>query len=118
VSSAWQLPIDRTSWCVPLSAPLPKALLIRIQDSALLRPGRLDRILYVGPPDFEARKDIFRIRFSKMAIEPDTGIEDLAFMVSRAASWAGFQADWMSSSIGRLKAVRVQRSPRYVRMQH
>ncbi|KAJ9091293.1 hypothetical protein QFC20_007670 [Naganishia adeliensis] len=51
-----------------------------VLDSALLRPGRLDRILYVGPPDFEARKDIFRIRFSKMAIEPDTGIEDLAFL--------------------------------------
>jgi AAA family ATPase len=58
---------------------------MRYQDSALLRPGRLDRILYVGPPDFEARKDIFRIRFSKMAIEPDTDIEVLAFMVSRTA---------------------------------
>lgn len=64
--------------------PIREHVLTRIQDSALLRPGRLDRILYVGPPDFEARKDIFRIRFSKMAIEPDTGIEDLAFLVSRA----------------------------------
>ncbi|KAJ9107805.1 hypothetical protein QFC19_002710 [Naganishia cerealis] len=51
-----------------------------VLDSALLRPGRLDRILYVGPPDFAARQDIFRIRFSKMAIEPDTGIDDLAFL--------------------------------------
>ncbi|KAJ9128233.1 hypothetical protein QFC24_000525 [Naganishia onofrii] len=53
-----------------------------VLDSALLRPGRLDRILYVGPPDFDARKDIFRIRFSKMAVEPDTGIEDLAFLTA------------------------------------
>ncbi|GHJ85370.1 hypothetical protein NliqN6_1772 [Naganishia liquefaciens] len=51
-----------------------------VLDSALLRPGRLDRILYVGPPNFEARKDIFRIRFSKMAIEDGTAIEDLAFL--------------------------------------
>ncbi len=25
-------------------------------DSALLRPGRFDRVLYIGPPDFEARR--------------------------------------------------------------
>src|SRR2546426_85542 len=30
-----------------------------IIDSALLRPGRFDRLLYVPPPDLEARKQIF-----------------------------------------------------------
>lgn len=29
-------------------------------DAALLRPGRLDRHIYVGPPDFEARLQILR----------------------------------------------------------
>eukprot|EP00842_Homolaphlyctis_polyrhiza_P004170 jgi/Hompol1/4754/HPOL_001239-RA len=32
-----------------------------ILDSALLRPGRIDSILYVSPPDFDSRKEIFRI---------------------------------------------------------
>ena len=32
-------------------------------DSALLRPGRIDRIMYVGPPDLESRAAIFRIQF-------------------------------------------------------
>lgn len=27
-------------------------------DDAILRPGRLDKIIYVGPPDFEARKEL------------------------------------------------------------
>jgi SpoVK/Ycf46/Vps4 family AAA+-type ATPase len=30
-------------------------------DPALMRPGRLDNILYIGPPDFEARREILRI---------------------------------------------------------
>ena len=46
-----------------------------------MRPGRLDRILYVGPPDRDTRKDIFRIRFSTMAIEPGVDIEELATLV-------------------------------------
>ncbi|WVO21452.1 uncharacterized protein IAS62_002761 [Cryptococcus decagattii] len=49
-----------------------------VLDSALMRPGRLDRILYVGVPDFETRKDIFRIRMATMAVEPDVNVERLA----------------------------------------
>lgn len=48
------------------------------QDSGLMRPGRLDRILYVGPPDLVTRKEIFTIRLSKMAIEPGVDIDELA----------------------------------------
>ncbi|GAA5876576.1 hypothetical protein JCM16303_003586 [Sporobolomyces ruberrimus] len=47
-------------------------------DPALMRPGRLDRILYVSPPDVEARKQIFSINFSKMAVHPDVDVAELA----------------------------------------
>ncbi|SNX86111.1 related to AFG2 - ATPase of the CDC48/PAS1/SEC18 (AAA) family [Melanopsichium pennsylvanicum] len=40
-------------------------------DPALLRPGRLDRLVYVGPPDHEARMQILRSRMAKMAVELD-----------------------------------------------
>lgn len=30
-------------------------------DPALLRPGRFDRLVYVPPPDREARYDILRV---------------------------------------------------------
>jgi AAA family ATPase len=52
------------------------------QDSALMRPGRLDRILYVDAPDQAARHEIFRIRLGNMAVEPDVSIEPLASAVS------------------------------------
>jgi SpoVK/Ycf46/Vps4 family AAA+-type ATPase len=50
-------------------------------DSALLRPGRIDRIMYVGPPDLEARAAIFRIEFRKMAIASDVDADELAAQV-------------------------------------
>jgi SpoVK/Ycf46/Vps4 family AAA+-type ATPase len=50
-------------------------------DSALLRPGRIDRIMYVGPPDLEARAEIFRIEFRKMAIGSDVNADELAAQV-------------------------------------
>jgi len=50
-------------------------------DSALMRPGRMDRILYVGPPDLETRMQIFRIEFAKMKIADDVDVEELARLV-------------------------------------
>lgn len=47
-------------------------------DPALMRPGRLDNILYIGPPDFEARKEILSIWFCKSVVHPEVGLDELA----------------------------------------
>ncbi|ORY79520.1 P-loop containing nucleoside triphosphate hydrolase protein, partial [Protomyces lactucae-debilis] len=47
-------------------------------DTALLRPGRLDRLLYVGPPDLASRCQIFRLQLAKMAVSPDVNVDLLA----------------------------------------
>ncbi|KAK4688557.1 AAA family ATPase, partial [Tremellales sp. Uapishka_1] len=49
-----------------------------VLDSALMRPGRLDRILYVGAPDIKTRRDIFRIRLASMAVEKGVDVDELA----------------------------------------
>ncbi|KAF0975768.1 hypothetical protein FDP41_005095 [Naegleria fowleri] len=36
-------------------------------DKALLRPGRIDRMLYVAPPDASARKEIMNIQLKRMS---------------------------------------------------
>ncbi|XP_050380979.1 calmodulin-interacting protein 111 [Argentina anserina] len=46
-------------------------------DSALLRPGRFDRLLYVGPPDEIDREEIFRIHLNNMKCS-DISRHDLA----------------------------------------
>ncbi|KAK9768589.1 AAA+-type ATPase [Basidiobolus ranarum] len=48
-----------------------------IIDSALLRPGRIDRILYISPPDIAARREILRIQFNKMPCASDVNIDEL-----------------------------------------
>ncbi|KAI3525882.1 hypothetical protein L1887_05013 [Cichorium endivia] len=49
-------------------------------DSALLRPGRFDRLVYVGPPNEKDRKEIFRIHLRKMSCSSDVCIEELALL--------------------------------------
>ncbi|XP_041917553.1 spermatogenesis-associated protein 5-like protein 1 [Alosa sapidissima] len=51
-------------------------------DSALMRPGRLDRIIYVPPPDYEARLAILRICTEKMPLDSDVSLEELASQTS------------------------------------
>ncbi|KAJ5411963.1 uncharacterized protein N7487_006322 [Penicillium crustosum] len=49
-----------------------------VLDPALMRPGRLDNILYIGPPDFEARREILRIWANKSVVNPDVDMDNLA----------------------------------------
>jgi len=49
-----------------------------IIDAALLRPGRFDRLLYVPPPDKEARTQIIKIHTSKKPLADDVKIDVLS----------------------------------------
>ncbi|KAI5607839.1 spermatogenesis-associated protein 5-like protein 1 [Silurus asotus] len=47
-------------------------------DSALLRPGRFDHIIYVPPPDLQARQAILKLHTEKMPLNSNVCLEDLA----------------------------------------
>jgi transitional endoplasmic reticulum ATPase len=49
-----------------------------IIDAALLRPGRFDRLLYVPPPDKEARVHVLKIHTKKKPLADDVKIDVLA----------------------------------------
>jgi transitional endoplasmic reticulum ATPase len=49
-----------------------------IIDPALLRPGRIDRLIYVMPPDRDSRLDIFKVHTAKTPLEGDVDLETLA----------------------------------------
>lgn len=47
-------------------------------DAALLRPGRLERLLYVGAPEANERFEILKIYTKKMPVAPDLDLKRLA----------------------------------------
>ncbi|KAL8951445.1 MAG: hypothetical protein Q9222_002585 [Ikaeria aurantiellina] len=49
-----------------------------VLDPALLRPGRLESALHVGPPDQQARTEIIDIETRKMPLSPDIDAARLA----------------------------------------
>ena len=49
-----------------------------VLDPALMRPGRIDTILYVGLPDHKTRKEILEIRTRKMDVRKEVSTEELA----------------------------------------
>ncbi|XP_027277787.1 LOW QUALITY PROTEIN: spermatogenesis-associated protein 5-like protein 1 isoform X2 [Cricetulus griseus] len=49
-----------------------------VLDDALLRPGRLDKMIYVPPPDQEGRLSILKVCTNNMPIGPDVSLEKLA----------------------------------------
>ncbi|XP_067624191.1 ATPase family gene 2 protein homolog A [Eurosta solidaginis] len=55
-------------------------------DKALLRPGRFDRIVYVGLPDAAARRDIFRIKLQAMPVADELDVE---MLVQRSEGYSG-----------------------------
>lgn len=49
-------------------------------DSALLRPGRLDRLIYITPPCVDARKEIFEIHLDGKPLDNKVDLKELARM--------------------------------------
>ena len=48
-------------------------------DSALMRPGRIDRMIYVGVPDMASRLKILEIGLQGKSCEDDLDVSDCAF---------------------------------------
>ncbi|HOK58285.1 CDC48 family AAA ATPase [Methanothrix sp.] len=57
-----------------------------IIDPALLRPGRFDRMIEIGPPDEEARLEILRIHTANRPLAEDV---DLAEIAKRTENYSG-----------------------------
>ncbi|KAL3511035.1 hypothetical protein ACH5RR_030436 [Cinchona calisaya] len=47
-------------------------------DAALMRPGRFDLVLYVPPPDLEARYEILRVHTRGMKVDVDVDLKRIA----------------------------------------
>src|SRR4051794_33164622 len=53
---------------------------LNVLDSALLRPGRFDRKIYISAPNLKGRQEIIRICVRKMPLKSDVDLEEIAAM--------------------------------------
>ncbi|RLI59612.1 MAG: AAA family ATPase, partial [Candidatus Thorarchaeota archaeon] len=81
-----------------------------ILDPAVLRPGRFDTILFVPPPDKEARIAILKVHTKNMPLHENVSLEDLAEMTEgfsgadlenlcREAAMAAVRDDWKAKPV-------------------
>ncbi|XP_059849034.1 AFG3-like protein 2 [Hypanus sabinus] len=49
-----------------------------VLDPALMRPGRFDRQIYIGPPDIKGRASIFKVHLSPLKMKPSISKDSLA----------------------------------------
>ena len=55
-------------------------------DPAVLRRGRFDKVVFVGPPDREARRAMFEIHLSRRPLDDEVNVDQLARLTS---GWVG-----------------------------
>jgi transitional endoplasmic reticulum ATPase len=52
-------------------------------DQAMLRPGRLDKIIYVPPPDFQERTEILHVHLVGRPVKGDIDLQEIARKTER-----------------------------------
>lgn len=70
-------------------------------DNALIRPGRLDKIIYMPLPDAKAREAVLKVHLSKVPAAPDL---DLAQIVRKTERFSGADLGNVVSEATRLAA--------------
>lgn len=83
-------------------------------DPALMRPGRLDELIYVGVPDTAGRERILKIQTTKMPLAKDV---DLASVAERTDRFTGADLEDVVRRAG-LAALRESITNRHVTMAH
>ncbi|MBC7342700.1 MAG: AAA family ATPase [Clostridia bacterium] len=70
-------------------------------DRALLRPGRFDRLVFVGPPNEQARADLFRKKLSGI---PGSDQLDFSQLAAETEGYSGADIEYICSAVALSKA--------------
>lgn len=84
-------------------------------DAALLRPGRLDRHIYVAPPDQEARESIIRKRCLKFEVE--NLAELFSYLAEATEGCSGAEVALLCQEAG-LAAIKENKNAQNVLLRH
>jgi len=85
-----------------------------ILDPAVLRPGRFDGVVFVPPPDLDARLEIFQVHTRNMPL--DSGV-DLTKLADMTEGYSGADIEGLVREAA-MAAVRTDWKPKPVEMKH
>lgn len=85
-----------------------------IIDTALLRPGRFDRLILVPSPDKEGRLEIFKVHTKNMPLSKDVDLNDLA---GRADGYSGADIENLCREAGMI-ALREDKKIKEIKASH
>lgn len=74
----------------------------QLLDKALLRAGRFDKLIYIGPPDKKARKEILQIHCKGKPLADDVDFDKLAELTER---YSGADLGNLCQEVSRIVAV-------------
>jgi len=83
-------------------------------DTALLRPGRFDRILLVGAPDKDGREKVFRIHTKNMPLAKDVDVKEI---INKTEGYVGADIESLAREAAML-ALRENIDTKEVKMKH
>jgi transitional endoplasmic reticulum ATPase len=85
-----------------------------IMDTALLRPGRFDRIILVPVPDKKTRKEIFSVHLQGMPLDKDVKIDEL---IEKTEGYVGADIESIAREAA-IFALREDMKAKTIRMKH
>ncbi|WP_420809444.1 AAA family ATPase [Acidianus sulfidivorans] len=85
----------------------------QLLDKALLRAGRFDKLIYVGPPNKEARKEILKIHCSGKPLGEDVDFDKIAEMTER---YSGADLANICQEVARKAAIEAMNSGKDVKI--
>ena len=85
-----------------------------IIDPALIRPGRIDRMVYVPLPDSKGREEIFQIQFRSMPVTSDL---DMDTLITKSEGYSGAEICSVCQEAG-LIALRDDISAKHITNKH
>uniref|UniRef100_A0A8C2YW31 AAA+ ATPase domain-containing protein n=1 Tax=Cyclopterus lumpus TaxID=8103 RepID=A0A8C2YW31_CYCLU len=87
-----------------------------ILDPALMRPGRFDRHIYIGPPDIKGRASIFKVHLRPLKLDISIQVEALARKL--AALTPGFTGADIANVCNEAALIAARHLDRHVNTKH
>lgn len=89
---------------------------VDILDPALMRPGRFDRHIYLGPPDIKGRASIFKVHLRPLKLDTSIDVEALARKL--AALTPGFTGADIANVCNEAALIAARHLDQYINTKH